>query len=107
VFGFSLCVCVCVCVCVCACACLLAGLERPLFLVPPFMHPDGTSDRNHHSIPDPPNTPTFQLRKARETTPGMQLLELSLAQQERPELMEVAGAYAVDPASALRCVDFV
>ena len=32
----------------------------------------------------------------------MQLLELSLAQQERPEVMEVAQAYDVNPAMALR-----
>lgn len=32
----------------------------------------------------------------------MQLLELSLAQQERPEVMEVAQAYDANPAMALR-----
>lgn len=32
----------------------------------------------------------------------MQLLELSLAQQERPDVMEMAAANGVDPTLALR-----
>lgn len=48
------------------------------------------------------NLSPTQLRKARETTPGMQLLELSLAQAERPEMMEVAAAFDLDPSMALR-----